>query len=1054
MLATGAGSAPGVGLALGGSVINGPSGATGALIEGSEYGVSSLAGAQVTNYGTISATNNAPGAFGVYLTTGSISNLGTLSLIEGYAGAYIGTNGTVTNAGTIASTVGTSGVAVSFGSGNARLIVDPGAVFIGYATGCTGGTGVLELAPGAVAGTLSGLGTQFTEFATITVDASASWTLSGSNTLASGYTLTDSGTLTNTGSLLVDPPIYVTGNGTLINSNTINAPGTYTAVSVASGGVVSNTASGVITAGNDAITASGTVSITNFGTITASGTAASAVHLTGGGTVVNGSTSNTLALLEGYAGVFAQNSAASITNFGTIRANPTLDGVGVNLDAGGTLINGAVGSTAALIAGGRFGVNDNAGISTVANYGTITGTDVTVYLIGGGTVINAGTIIGGVSDAIVFGVGSTGHNELVLEHGYAISGQIVSIATSANSVELLGTSSANAVTADYNSLGLTNFSTIAFAPGAGNYATLKITDNAALPGTIAGFIGMHDTIDLTTLSDAENNASTSFNTLTNVLTVMGDGSSVNLQLDNENYTGLTWVAQSDGSGGTDVHPLGLAPPVISGAVANQSTPNQVPMTPFSSVSVTDPDLGTNDVATVSLSVPGYGTLSNLSGGSYNAATGVYTISGTAAAITAALNGLSFIPIAQPNVFVSTTSFALSVQSAGGTTKDSTSVTSVNQILGLAAIPLSQISISVAPNGTGFAAPINGNTNEAVVSAPVTSGSYVLPAGFQAMFLGGSANATLSDTAVGNALLVGNQGDDILIVGAVNDEAAAGSGNDTLLGGAGAATLVGGVGSTNLLAAGSGDTLLVAGSGLDTMFGGSGADIMVGGAGPSTVSSGTGATTVFAGTGAIEAFGGASRFQFVGGSNGASTVVGGSGNSTLFGGTGANNELVGGTGAATIVGGANGDELVGGDSAGNLIVAGTGNETLVGSFVGGADTLVGGTGSNLAVAGTGNDIMFGGSGPDTMLAGTGNDVMLAGSGPDVLVFSNGQAGGSDEIWNFTQGSDFVFLANYAPNVVQTALASAVTSGGSTTITLTDDTRITFGGITQLTASNFA
>lgn len=984
----------------GGSLVGNPltlsggylSNIAGGYISANIYGAAAGGVDSVVNQGTI----NNPGSCAIYLRgSGKVSNAAGASIYGHYNGVGLnGVNATITNYGTISAQ-------------NYASYLRHGGLVINGQSGSSASTAVVQ-----------------------------------------GYSA-----------------IFITSSstvqiGTVLNYGTVlgTGGGHTSGVIMANQGTVINGASGATAAligGSYFGVGIGSGLIANHATITATsnGYGSAGVYLHGSGTVNN---LGTASLIEGYSGVKARLT-------GTIGNSGSIYGYifGIHLRRGGMVTNGQSGSdSSTALVEGRYGIifggGTSAPLGTLINYGTVlatgTGSAPGVGLVRGGTIIDGGTIKGSV-DAVY--LGGSGSNLLVLTHGYALVGEVVGSVSASNTLELRGTSSAASVTADYNSLGLTNFSMIGFTAGNGNYADLTITNNATLPGTITNFIGPHDTIDLTTLSDVGNDASTRFNTLTNVLTVMGDGSSVNLQLDNENYSGVTWVAQNNGSGGTGVHPLVLVPPVISGAVANQSTPNQVPLVPFSSVSVSDPNGGTNDVATVTLSIPGHGTLSNLSGGSYNAATGVYSIVGTAAAITAALDGLSFTPIAQSDAFVSTTRFALAVQSAGGTANDSsTSVTSVQQILGLAAVPLSQISISVTPNGTGFAAPISGDTNEAVVSAPVTGGSYVLPAGFQAMFLGGSANVTLSDTVVGNALLVGNQGNDILIAGAVNDEAAAGSGNDTLLGGAGAATLLGGVGSTNLLAAGSGDTLLVAGSGLATMFGGSGADIMVGGAGASTVSGGTGATTVFAGTGVMEAFGGASPFRFVGGTNGASTVVGGAGISTLFGGTGSNNLLVGGTGAATIVGGAGGDELVGGGSAGDLISAGASNETLVGSFAGGADTLVGGTGGDLEVAGTGNDIMFGGSGPDTMLAGIGNDVMVAGSGPDLLVFSNGQAGGSDTIWNFAPGTDFVFLANYAPNIVQTALASAVTSGGSTTITLTDNTRITFGGITQLTASNFA
>src|SRR5262249_36964359 len=365
------------------------------------------------------------------------------------------------------------------------------------------------------------------------------------------------GTLTNSGTITVDPPIYV--SGLFNNTGSVNAPGTYTAFSITNGGVLTNAATGIITSGNDAVRTSGTVHVTNYGTITAARTGSSAVHLTGGGTVVNGSTANTSAFLEGYSGIFAQNSALNLSNFRTILANPTLGGVGANLDAGGIVINGTAGSTTALIAGGRFGVNDNTFKSTVINYGTITSTDVTTYLVGGGTVIDAGKIVGGSSDAIVFGAGSTGGNLLVLEHGYSITGSIVSVGTANNIVELLGTSAADAVAATYSSLQLANFGTIAFGPGPGNYATLRITNNAALPHTRANFTGIPDTVDLTALAYVSASTNAHLDTVFNKLPVTNGTTSVALQLGAGNSAGVSWQVANDGSGGPDVF-VGVQPP--------------------------------------------------------------------------------------------------------------------------------------------------------------------------------------------------------------------------------------------------------------------------------------------------------------------------------------------------------------------------------------------------------------------------------------------------------------------------------------------------------------
>jgi hypothetical protein len=72
----------------------------------------------------------------------------------------------------------------------------------------------LELASTSSSGTLSGLGTQFINFAEITVDPNSSWTLTGANTLVAGTTLTNGGTLTLSDALLNDA-------GTVINDSFI-----------------------------------------------------------------------------------------------------------------------------------------------------------------------------------------------------------------------------------------------------------------------------------------------------------------------------------------------------------------------------------------------------------------------------------------------------------------------------------------------------------------------------------------------------------------------------------------------------------------------------------------------------------------------------------------------------------------------------------------------------------------------------------------------------------------------------------------------------------------
>ena len=195
----------GVVLGMGGTVTN----AAGASISGPSTGVyvRYRAAGTVTNSGGISA--NGSGGAGIDLADGgSVTNNSTGSITGSSFGVFLtGGSSTVTNAGTISG----GSYAIDFlASATNRLVIDPGAVFVGKVSAASGGTNTLELASGSGTGSISGVGTSFSHFQTLAVDAGATWALGGANTAA---TVLNNGTLDITGSLDASTAVDPTSTG-------------------------------------------------------------------------------------------------------------------------------------------------------------------------------------------------------------------------------------------------------------------------------------------------------------------------------------------------------------------------------------------------------------------------------------------------------------------------------------------------------------------------------------------------------------------------------------------------------------------------------------------------------------------------------------------------------------------------------------------------------------------------------------------------------------------------------------------------------------------------
>ena len=88
--------------------------------------------------------------------------------------------------------------------------------------------------------------------------------------------------------------------------------------------------------------------------------------------------------------------------------------------------------------------------------------------------------------------------------------------------------------------------------------------------------------------------------------------------------------------------IAIAGPVISGTTLNQLTSDQLTINPFFGVTVAD-DISQTETLMITLSNTANGSLSNLGGGSYDEATGVYSDTGLASNVTADLQGLMFTP---------------------------------------------------------------------------------------------------------------------------------------------------------------------------------------------------------------------------------------------------------------------------------------------------------------------------------------------------------------------------------------------------------------------------
>ena len=291
-------------------------------------------------------------------------------------------------------------------------------------------------------------------------------------------------------------------------------------------------------------------------------------------------------------------------------------------------------------------------------------------------------------------------------------------------------------------------------------------------------------------------------------------------------------------------------PTIAGAKAGQTTSGTKAVNPFAGVAVTDPDAGTQDSLTITLTGAG-GTATDADGllsgtGLTKTGTGTYTLAATGpASLSSELDALTFSPV-ETGVAAGgtvTTDFVLAAsQTAGGST-----ATATNSTVTVVAAAVQNIINGPAGgwavlNGTsgadvitahGWANAIFGHGGADIINAG-DGGAYVDVAGGGAtVTLGGSWNAVVGGdgtvTVKGapdgyTGVTLGN-GNDTVQVGGQHDIILLGNGTNLVSGTQGMAFITTGSGNDTIKLGGSGSTVN-AGTGTNSITGGTGQDTFV------------------------------------------------------------------------------------------------------------------------------------------------------------------------------------------------------------------------------------
>ena len=488
---------------------------------GGPAGVQMFDGGTVLNMGTIAAISGGGHyypAYGIYTYKGDITNGGSdnhAALIVGYVGLR-GDGATIDNFATIQ---GTGGVAVMLTASD-RLIAESGSQLIGLATG---GGGTLEL--GAARGMISGLGATAalsgdltmtcTGFASYALDSGGQWTLTGANNVGQGATLT-----VDQGATMTVTDLLAGVGGTLD------------------------------VAGTEVIVAGGGIGVQNW-------------VVTGGTTDFSG--------IETFTGSFQETGAATLTLSagshlwltGATVLSGLLNGSGTlqvtNASTGGLTID----DTAILQVNHAFSQTGKVTVGGAAGHATVEIIRAAVWSLNGNSIARGSSVRNRIVDVgrVVANGGSSVVDVAISDYGVIeAGGGVLSL-----SQPIYGTGTLKIDAGA--TLNVRTVGSLLKATFSGGNATLALNEPRKFGATISGF-ALTDTIDLIHIKAT----GASVNAADQLIIVNGATTVATLRLAG-NYAGATFVAGSDGAGGTDIALASAAsvppsPHVLIGAMAS------------------------------------------------------------------------------------------------------------------------------------------------------------------------------------------------------------------------------------------------------------------------------------------------------------------------------------------------------------------------------------------------------------------------------------------------------------------------------------------------------